>query len=70
MVLSDRVERVSLGFHPNVTIVLEHLARHVAGDVHNTLVPRPASSVITVCSNRGIVPSPYALAGVSLSLGA
>lgn len=35
---NDRFQRIALGLHSDVTAMLEHLLRHVSGNVHDGLV--------------------------------
>jgi hypothetical protein len=34
----DLVKGITLGLHPNMTVVPQHLAGHVAGDLHDGLI--------------------------------
>lgn len=42
LLLNDGFKCTPLRLHPNMAVVLEHLLRDVAGDVHNRLVTRSA----------------------------
>jgi len=46
----DRIQGLALGLHPDVAIVLEHLAGHVACDIHNCLIASAALSQL--CDQR------------------
>lgn len=44
LLLPDGIESLSLRLHPDVALVPEHLAGHVAGDLHDGLIAGAALS--------------------------
>ena len=42
LLLPNGVQSLALGLHSNMAVMLEHLARDVAGDVHDRLIARAA----------------------------
>jgi hypothetical protein len=55
--LDQRFESVAFRFHTNVAVVLEHIARDVAGDIHNRLLTSSALRKIGDESVTVIVPT-------------
>ncbi len=43
--MDNYFERAAFGFHPEVTVMLPHLLRDVAGDIHDCLVAAPLTAL-------------------------